>query len=231
MNSRLSFHFRTRYINRSKEGLWIILVLSGIIVAGCANSSNDTRIDRSFLTGKPCEAPCWYGLELDKANEDDVRQTLKTLPFIDQTTMREWTAPWLGDWSAKEIHPNCVYPVPATTGCVGLLIYNDKLKQIRMSIAYELTFGTVVEKLGPPDYMSYDIYHPEVGGCVIDLGWTTKGIDVEYLDTRDESKCKSIKKGNGVDRSTIVSGLFYYSVKEGFKSTEGLFPWTGFTSP
>ena len=63
-----------------------------------------------FVTGNPCSAPCWYGLQLNKSTEADVYSTLKKLDFVDQTSIGEWSVTWLNDADAKEIFYSCLYP-------------------------------------------------------------------------------------------------------------------------
>jgi hypothetical protein len=61
----------------NKKILKIALTLLGIFIGGCVileSSGNkskfpeDARVDRSFVTGQPCEAPCWYMLRLGRIN-------------------------------------------------------------------------------------------------------------------------------------------------------------------
>ena len=42
--------------------------------------------DQSWLTGKPCGAPCWYGLEPGVSSRDDSISKVKQIPFIDGNT-------------------------------------------------------------------------------------------------------------------------------------------------
>ncbi len=212
------------------KDLGLFIILFGLAIAGCRDNRNESLIDRSFLTDQPCKAPCWYGLELDKSNRDNIYSTIKALPFVDQATVREWGTGWLDDETAREVHFDCLYPTPATTGCIGLTISHDKLKAIRMSVGFDLTFKTVVDKLGPPNYMNHTPWGGEIGGCVIGLFWPDRGISVEYIDTQTSARCDRLNQGKRVTPDTPVGGIFY-TAKEGIRECSACSPWVGFSTP
>ena len=65
-----------------------LTVLALLVLAACSrHQDGSSLVDRSFLTGQPCTPPCWYGLEPEKATEEDVISTLKTLPFVESSTI------------------------------------------------------------------------------------------------------------------------------------------------
>jgi hypothetical protein len=171
-------------------------------------------------------------LERDKSTEEEVYATLRELPFVDQNTIGEWGTTWLNDDQAKEIYFGCLYPKEEY--CGGALFSAKRLKELWMSIGYELTFETVVDQLGPPDYVEFHKLLPHLTGCVISLNWPDKGILVESVDTDSYARCLSLEEGNRVQPSTTVAAIFY-SVKEGFGSEPGdcctIIPWPGFAKP
>jgi hypothetical protein len=83
----------------------IFIIMAGALLFGCRRPlQNDIEplainsptitidellLDRSLLTDKPCMAPCWYGLDINKSTKDKVMETLKTLSFIDQNRIFE----------------------------------------------------------------------------------------------------------------------------------------------
>ncbi|MHA1938847.1 MAG: hypothetical protein ACW97O_11615, partial [Candidatus Thorarchaeota archaeon] len=54
----------------------------------------DEVLDQSVFTGDPCSAPCWHGLILDVSTDQDVYQVIRSLPFVDQGSIREWNTVW-----------------------------------------------------------------------------------------------------------------------------------------
>ncbi len=216
---------------REHKVVWVLLSLIGLIV-GCASTADDPLADRSFLTGQPCQPPCWYGLTLDKSNKEDVLTVLKGLPFVDQATVKTPGTVWLGDERAVEIRFGCTHPM--TDPCGGALVSTNVVKQIWISVGYSLRFEKVVAQLGPPEYVDYGVYHPEAGGCSIELGWPEKGISVQSLDTSSDTQCRFIRE-TGHMPSNVQATILIYSVKEGFSSKPGgcctRIKWPGFAQP
>lgn len=211
-------------------GLLILFVLLG--VAGCsgAEATEDTLVDRSFLTGEPCAPPCWYGLELDKSSKADVFATLKGLPFIDPVAIREAGTVWLDDDVAQEIIYGCLQPKDAQ--CGGVLVSKDKVKLMWMFVGHELTFETVVYQLGPPNSLDYGVFNHD-GGCRISLNWPEQNISIDSVNKESYAPCQAIKNGEGVSANAKVR-LIAYLVKEGFPKPVGCcngIAWPGFVEP
>lgn len=93
-----------------RSRLWFVAVSAALVAASCVRASEETLMDRSFITGKPCAAPCWYGLELDVSNKDDVIAALDRLPFVDQASIGEFGTAWLEDENAIGISYGCLHP-------------------------------------------------------------------------------------------------------------------------
>lgn len=210
---------------------WLFLLFL-LLAVGCAPNADDPLVDHSFLTGEPCAPPCWYRLELDKSSEEEVHTTLEGLAFIDQDSIRETKFAWLGDPNAKEIHYGCSHP--RDKSCGGAQFANDRLKLLWMTVGYNLSFEMAVEKLGFPDYVDYGPYHPEVGGCVIDLNWPEKGITLQSLNRGSDTSCQALRDGRGVDPNISVKTI-YYGTSEVFGPEPGgccnRIPWPGFVEP
>jgi hypothetical protein len=213
--------------------LSLLLAIFFLTTAGCSKAEDDNLIDRSFLTKESCAPPCWYGLELGRSGKNEVYTTLEQLPFINQASIQETDEhEYLGDTNAIVISWGCFHPLNKSCGYARLA--HGKLIMIWQSIGYNLTFKTIVGELGPPGYIDYRPYHPEVGGCVIYLYWPDQNISVGTLDTKHDKVCLAIKQGNGIPENTPVESITYM-VKE-FFSTEsrgfGLHqPWPGFVEP
>ncbi len=210
---------------------WLFLLFL-LLAVGCAPNADNPLVDHSFLTGEPCAPPCWYRLELDKSSEEEVYATLEELAFIDQDSIRETDFAWLGDPNAKEIFYGCLHPKDES--CGGARFANGKLKLLWMAVGYDLTFAIAVERLGSPEYVDYGPYHPEVGGCVIDLNWPEKGITLHSLDMNSDQQCRAIKDGGGIDSGIRVKTI-YYGAKEVSGPKPGgcctRIPWPGFVEP
>jgi len=207
----------------------IIGLLVGILLLLPLNSCSidPAFIDRSFLTGETCEAPCWYGLEIDKSTKADVLAELDQLPFVERGTHKEYGASWLNDQNAKEIQFHCLNRPDEV--CGGALISNDILKRLWVSVGYNLSFEQAVDKLGPPDFLDFEQFSMS-GKCRIDLLWVKSGIDIYAYDNGSQG-CQGIADGNGVSPDKLVE-VIIYSSKETFgelgKCCKRI-PWPGFT--
>jgi len=70
-------------------GLLLVAVSTGCVAWGWrvaptpTPTLEPTLIDWSILTGLPCAAPCWYGLEVGRSTKSDILATARPLSFID----------------------------------------------------------------------------------------------------------------------------------------------------
>ncbi len=205
----------------------LLLLASGFVGCNTSVPQVTAAVDRSFLTGKPCAAPCWYGLELDKAEQEAVLATLRGLEFVDESSIR--------------IHNNSVWPqFPIASeiyfcsksdkrNCNTAVFSEEKLKMLWLSVEYDLTLNEVVQQLGKPDYISYSPYRPESRSCTLQLYWPTSHIFVSNDSETDDSICQALKAGKGLDPNIKVTGIVY-AVSETFVPGYGV-DWPGFIAP
>jgi hypothetical protein len=89
-----------------------------------------------------------------------VLETLKELPFVDSTSTKEYGTRCGKDDSAQVIHFSCLHP--REKFCESVLISEDELKALGLSVNFTLEMEGVLNKLDPPEYVGYGGYHPEV---------------------------------------------------------------------
>lgn len=217
------------------EKMYFLFILLGLTVAlvGCKSilSTQEPRfVDKSFITRQPCEAPCWYGLELNKSTEAEVDAKLSELPFVDQNTIRKWNNVNFGDFSnAIEINYGC--PEPKGQICGVFVLSDDLLKIINLRIQYELRLDTVIDYLRPPAYINYSPYTPHQQGCMLIMDWPDQRISARSINGDSYQLCHEIDIGNGIDPTANVTDV-YYMVKEAFLSRQcekyKCPPWPGF---
>ncbi len=191
-----------------------MMIITIAILASChaapeTPSPPPSQVDRSFLTGQPCAAPCWYGLQLGESiTEEEIVSTLKTLPFVEPGSIdRTMDIRLFPDGRSVEF--KC--PASKRTICGAAILSGGKLKVLETPMQYALTFKTVVERLGPPDSVDYGPMNPEKPGCALKLVWTKQGIRADHLDAGSERTCNLLRDGRGLDGSREVIGLTYYS--------------------
>ena len=209
----------------------LLVALLALAVASCATpAADDPLADHSFLTQQPCASPCWYGLEPDKSSADEVYATLKTLPFVDPATA-EATYIWADDENAKNVGFGCLHPKDEKCGG-SIILSQGKLKRLAFSPPRGLTFQKAVEVLSQPDSIQYEPFHAEVGGCVIDLIWSQKGVYITSIDRTNEEQCRKIRETGYVSPDVTVTQIFYVTPKVFESGPNGFFnarvPWPGF---
>jgi len=125
--------------------------------------------DQSWLTGQPCGAPCWYGLEPGVSSREDSISKVKQLPFIG------------GNDGASEETFLC--KEPRDSDCIFMIFENDTngpLEDLYVIPNYQITFEQAVEKLGSPDGFSILPMYADAAGCRLQAIWKNKRLVLQY---------------------------------------------------
>lgn len=225
-----------------------ILLIGILFISACRQNSSQVRpnqtptldsflTDSSILTDIPCEAPCWYGLELNESTRGDVFTVLQGLTFISQNTVQETL---VGYWDpivednipAKLISANCIQPEDRQ--CVGLTIADDRLKIIGLFPNYEIRFDELVNHLSAPDYVSINLIPPiHSPGCSVSLIWVEQRIIVDHTEKSDSTLCDDVHSGTGIKPFLSVNSITYFLpeyIELRIESSE-TYPWSGFAEP
>jgi hypothetical protein len=145
------------------------------------------HMDLSWMTGVPCSAPCWYGLEPGKSQKTEAISILKELPFINADSMNEMDT-WIRDFSQPEniagqsVWFNC--KEPADRHCVYLEFAEDTLFDFLITPNYEVTFKQAVERIGEPDGLSYVRANVEMKGCYVSIIWVKHQMTINHYEKR-----------------------------------------------
>jgi hypothetical protein len=217
------------------NGFTLILVIAIALVLSSSGPQADNLAsldpnlyDLSWLTGKPCGAPCWYGLEPGVSSREDSISKAKQIPFVDGNTASPY-------YDSVSFH----YKKPRDSNSVQLIFKNDILNWIWFSPSYPVTFEQTVEKLGNPD--GYEIWLTPGGlyaGCRLDVIWEKKSLMLEYatgdisiislgpnIDLCGNNGKQPFPKGLLVDTVYIQIPSFIVSLKNGGAAFN---PWHGF---
>ena len=219
-------------LDKSRCLSFLFLILLSFTASCGSNEVDEAFIDKSFLEKEPCAPPCWYGLELNQSSEEDIYTTLRQLPFVEKNSIREWGTVWNDDENAKEIFYKCVYSQrPKENTCGGLLLSKNKLKEVWMSVNYDLSFFMSTELFGYPEYISHVPIGVEAVGCTVSLYWPDKQILVRS-DTK--KACPALyeqEQGFKLDSSTNVTFVMYTAYNNFYSESIGewpYYPWAGF---
>lgn len=212
--------------------LKIMMAIITIFVLSCSISPllqkttpefpEDPNVDRSLITGQPCEAPCWYGLKLGESTVDEVRLALQNLTFVDSTKTLEQPL--------ANLHPNqklfiikCVY-LTYEYECGSLETSEEgKLIKIYLSVLYPLDIQTLINKLGVPEYYNVFGPSPNLGGCLVYIYWPQKNIYAQINDEPGNDLCEKAKSGQ-ISMDLQIDAIRYESVNiQDLKDTS--LPW------
>jgi hypothetical protein len=221
--------------NNCQENIWkklAVLVLLAVLILSCtvfgtsSNQNNpeftaDPRVDRSFVTGEPCNAPCWYGLRLGESTLEDIRTTLPELPFVDNSQYEQST----GDFGPNEklFVVRCTYSTNVDF-CTTLTTSKDgKLSKIIIIVAYELTLQTAIEDLGDPNFYTVSP-SPNQDVCYVEIYWPEKNIVASINDSPRERLCTGAENEQ-IDLDSQIKSLIYTDISlQDQQKYEGL-PW------
>ena len=215
---------------RKKQKI-VIFVLLGIlnlsrVISGISVKSNqrkypeDARVDRSFISGQPCDAPCWYDLQLGISTIDDIRSKLTQLPFVDQLTLLESSIGTNG--SKMGFYFDCVYYNPP--GSCGMLETVDgKLSKIVTSVQYPLPLETAIDRLGVPKYYIVDTSSTE-DNCFLSIYWPEKSIITVVEENSRKRHCSEIKT-EPIDTNLQINTLIYSLINTQDEKHYEIRPW------
>ena len=190
-------------------------------------------MDRSILTDDPCQAPCWYGLELGKSGRDEIINALETLSFINPNTIEE--GPYYSYWdpsigqnlTAEYISADCRSPQQR---CVVLVMVNHLLASVQLTPNYNLSLDEVVNHLGPPDYFRVVLLQDR-STCLLVFSWEQKQIMMQRDEKNGKRLCSSIDKGGGIPPDLTIDWIVY-QLPNLFTSERAYGkPWPSFSVP
>ncbi len=214
------------------RSLLYLIGVTALLVACTVAATPQGPIDRSFTTGQPCAAPCWYGLELNKATDSEVLAQLRLMPFVNPATIRRYDHVATGSFQdASEILYDCAAP---TGGMCGMLVLADgQLKTVNIVLKYDLTLGAVVNQLGTPGWIEFNPYTPHGQGCMLDLNWPEKSITVRHIDESNTALCDRLSSRHALDPTTRATEVYYSADSATFSQPSRCgtcISWPGFQS-
>ncbi len=230
LNNKLSNYIKQIFV------IAISLVISSCVPRGANFETLDPNLyDQSWLTGKPCGAPCWYGLEPGVSSHQDSISRVNQLSFINGNT---------AVFTDPAVYPyidgvSFQYKKPQDFYYVGMYFEKGILEDIDFSPSYQITFEQAVEKLGSPDGFWVLPNEGDAAGCELQVIWKNKRLVLQY-DTGilpiisfglNENLCSNegnqpLPKGIVVQYVKIMSASDIESILQ----DNPLNPWKGFAN-
>lgn len=195
-------------------------------------------IDRSFITGIPCQAPCWYSIEVEKSTHDEVMNVVKALPFLNSDHIFVTQSSYYD--GIQEINlPATIKNVECTSrrhrSCVTFVFVENILKTIMISPNFSLSFEEAVEALGNPDYVrAWPGDRGNIDACDIALQWEEELIQIIARNVGEDipENCSVAFNKMGVHPYLDVDVIVYMSPDHpgviGGPAYDGAYPWKGF---
>ena len=214
----------------------VIILVIVLVLCSCNSTTERVNLEtldknlyeQSWLIGKPCNAPCWNGLEPGKSSRKDSISTAKQLAFINGDSV-ELANSQGAAFLCKE---------PPDLYCVTMTFENGTLENLSITPNFDITIDQAVEKLGTPDGFLVRPMYPDAGGCRLQVIWKkqrlilehTEGI-VSIFDFRNDL-CEQVKQNEGklpphiiLERVNITNSNQMESILKG----DILKIWKGFT--
>ncbi len=200
---------------RNEDLFSAICLAAGLIglaltLGGCeriVSTREPTLADRSFVTGRPCAPPCWYGLEVDKSTEKDVDDKLRELPFVDQAAIEKSSVVIFDYSDVTQVDYGCVDPKGKYCGYIFLA--EGVIKQINLDIYYELSLQTVVNQLGTPTAVSCTQSPHGKHPSILYVDWLDRDISVKI--DGNPALCDDLNRGAALAPDLQVIVISYSS--------------------
>jgi hypothetical protein len=182
-------------------------------------------IDESFISGEPCEPPCWYGLIPGQSSFEDVNQVLSELEFMQPTSINilKSTSEYYGVEDIR-IYFQCQY-YSGIPSCGSLWLLGDTLHWIRHEIAYELSINEAVGIIGEPDLII--LRGRRDRGCNVDFTWVEKGIIATHKGMSDTACAAVLEAKGGVPPDILISRIIYSAEDKPISCEQNCFEWQG----
>lgn len=194
-------------------------------------SARPDLVDQSWLTGKPCTAPCWQGLEPGKSTREEVMKVISKLSFLD--TEKDITI-----YAGQEFL-YCKQPPDKT--CLGLVFNNNQLSQLGLLLNYSVTLDEVVDKLKKPDFFVISYPGSERMDCLLRVYWLQRRLELTYRSigkpfSGKQDLCHQIQESGGLIPKGVEIEIVSISSPEVFDELTDYFydqnietPWSGFS--
>lgn len=225
-----------------------LAILIILICGGCFGETESppiptiatNMIDESWLTGKPCSLPCWFGLIPGASSKEDVLNKIKNIQFLSsnppfESQRRNWDFQKMIYYDEDMLTFECINPPGGT--CIVMDFRDDLLRSFRLYQTYSLTFDEVVMRMGEPDGYTTVKLTPEAQGCNVTLYWKEQKLAIThteawfnwYSDLFRKELCEKVKSaGNKIPRGLSVESVEIMDDYTWGFLTKEIHPWNGF---
>jgi hypothetical protein len=189
---------------------------------------NPAYVDRSLITGDPCAAPCWMGIQPGLATPEEAERLIASLPYVSNESADTVDSDWIDGGLATFVVHHCSFHPNAP--CITYAVVGGLVVQLHIDALFDMSFGDVVDALGPPDY--YYVDRPSFNPyCNVGLVWLDRSLTIGG-GQKDLDFCDHAREA-GLGANEPVEDAVYTAPSEmpGFIQPGRDLPWTGFAQP
>lgn len=134
-----------------KKNLTLFKILLTVLVISACN----LKLDTSWFTSSPCEAPCWYNIIPGETSKEDVVQILQNIPGINPDSIGNRGSPIkiFDDYFFFKWNDHVEGEIWILDNRVSEIILTPKVNGYSPKYSLGLTVGEIIEKYGEPDYV------------------------------------------------------------------------------
>jgi hypothetical protein len=167
----------------------IPLFCMALLIAATSHGCGQPPLDKSLLTGEPCEPPCWQGLTPGVSTHEQVNEFIRTSRLVNPQTLHI-SALRAGDGQRVGVSISWRTTVAPGRGYHDLARKGGVLKDIIIYPDYDITLDSLLEKYGPPEKVNVGItgsfgHVPAVG---VTLFYPTNGFTAYFELPIDDAR-------------------------------------------
>lgn len=230
-----------------KNILIISIIIFSLLLVGCSQSATATisteptptppitydlkeiaegfelgEPDKTFITGEPCEAPCYHGIELLITTGEETASILETLDFVDKESI--YTIDNIYKEGSFFIYYHCGDENAENCGYVGVSSY-DLVTSIGSKIFYRLSLGEVVEKFGKPSFSYKNAMYRGENVCQIVVYYVDNNFAIEIIEDGDKGVCEDFSTTGKLAPELQIDWVYYNFIDE--EIADNMIKWQG----
>jgi len=158
-------------------------------------------MDKSLESGNPCFPPCWYGIEAGESNVEEIKETLKSLYFLNPDSIRDRETQYWDPALGSHVTGRLLavdYIKPDNYQALGFSIVDNKVMDFTLYLNYSLSFEDLISNIGPPDYVRFFNQTGMFPGCNQQLLWSDEGIKANHK-TAVNDNCSILSLNSNIE--------------------------------
>jgi hypothetical protein len=193
-------------MRQSVLGVALPLVL--LILAASFGCGEPPPLDKSLLTGEPCEPPCWQGLTPGVSTEEEVYEFVRTSQLVDQTTLyiRDRT-----DATGEVVGLGVHWWSSANTAGArrqfgnNVMTKDGVVQEIMVFLDCEVTLADLLERYGDPHSWRTDWVAADIPDVDVTLYYPNHGFTAWLRLPADDTWLRPENKVRGVCYTRVVA--------------------------